>query len=118
MATRAPLFQEDTAPEADLFRAWYRDLWHVAQNVGVHEFCPDVTGDDIQVAVRPFVTRHLALGEVGLWTAQPSHQPVRVHFAADFGQFGPDLSANQLGFTGAYDGHGMTSGAKHLTKAS
>ena len=41
------------------------------------------------------VARHLAVPEIGLGIAEPCHQPVRVHFASDVGEFGSNVSANQ-----------------------
>ena len=77
----------------------------------------DILRHDIEVLVGPLITRHLGMGQIRLRVAQPGRQPIRIHLAPHFGEFRPNIAANQFGFAGARDRERMTRRAEHLPEA-
>ena len=77
----------------------------------------DILRYQIEILVGPLITRHLGMGQIRLRIAQPRGQPIGIHLASHFGEFRPNVTADQFGFARAGDRQRMAGGAEHLPEA-
>src|ERR1700741_2386943 len=95
MAARASLIDKETASSLNFIIRGRPLRWHAIEQVRIREPFRYVLRKAVKIGIRPLITRHLTVRQITLWIAQPSDQPVWVHFTSDFSQFRPYIASNQ-----------------------